>query len=412
MNFFRRTALKLALKGVDLSLTSPEGWGMGGPTWSKVSVSDTTQLQISAAFSAIKLITETIGAMPLHLYEKKRDGSRERAVNHPLYDLIHGMPNDYMTAVDFKEAIATSIVTQGISYSLVNRFESTGRVVSIHPVHKSKVTYTVLPDGSIEYKLSRRNGAQTTHKRDDLCPVRGFGGVGDIEGYAPHRLMPNAYALAVAVEKYGSDFFGSGGRPLGLLMTEHEFKAEQRESIRENFAKYVMESWQSGKMPLLERNTKYQQITTANNEAQFIETRKHQIAEIARIYRVPMHMLMEMDRATYANAEQENSQFLNYTLSPYLVRIQTGLNASLLSEKDRKTYFFEFDTKGILRGDSQQRAIYYKDMRTAGAMTQNEIRGLENLPRIDGADDLHVPLNMAPVGQLSQILTGEKNGQN
>lgn len=410
MNFFRRTALKLALKGVDLSLTSPEGWGMGGTTWAKVAVNDSTQLQISAAFSAIKLITETIGAMPLHLYEKKADGSREKALNHPLYELIHGAPNQYMTAVDFKEAIATSIVTQGISYNYVERFKSTGRVISITPVHKSKVTHEVRNDGTIIYRLSRRNGQQTEHDRIDLCPIRGFGGVGEIEGYAPHRIMPNAYALAIAVEKYGSDFFGSGGRPLGLLTTEHEFKAEQRDAIRENFQKYVLESWQSGKMPLLERSTKYQQITTANNEAQFIETRKHQIAEIARIYRVPMHMLMEMDRATYANAEQENSQFLNYTLSPYLVRIQTGLNAGLLSADDKKKFYFEFDTKGILRGDSQQRAIYYKDMRTAGAMTQNEIRALENLPRIDGGDDLHVPLNMAPVGQLSEILTGGKNG--
>lgn len=411
MNYFRRTLLRLALKGADLSLVDPTGWEWigSGPTWSKMPVGDATQFQIAAAFSAIRLIAETIGTLPLHLY-RRTDKGRQKATDHPLYSLVHDQPNEYMTAVEWKESMAVSIITMGQAYNPVARFESTGRVISIQSVHKSRVQPEKQRDGSIMYWLTKPDGSRVLMSRRDICPVRGFGGTGELEGMAPHRLHSNSLALTMAVEKYGAEFFGSGGRPLGVLTTESEFREEQRDKIRANFAKYVRESWQSGQLPLLEKGTKYQQVTTKNDEAQFLETRKHQIAEIGRIYRVPLHMLMEMDRATYANSEEERSMFLEMTLLPYLVRIAQALNSCLLTKEERRTHYFEFDVNGFLRANSGARAQFYKDMRTAGAITQNEIRRWENLPEVDGADDLHVPLNMAPVDQLTAILSGNKKG--
>lgn len=411
MNIFQRTMLRLALKGADLSLTDPAGWQFltGGGTWAKVSVTPDTQFKIPAAFSAIRLIAETVGTLPLHLY-RKTDKGRVKATDHPLYPLITEQPNAYMTAVDWKEAMAVSLATMGQAYSVVDRFESTKRVISIQPVHKSRVKPEVKPDGSLTYWFTRRDGTRVEKRREDVCPVRGFGNSGDLEGFAPHALQSNSMALTVAVEKYGAEFFGGGARPTGVLTTDLEFKEDQREKIRTGFNKYVRESWLSGLLPILERGLKYQPVTTPNNDAQFLETRKLQIAEVARIYRVPLHMLNEMDKASYNNSEQANKHFLDYTLLPYLVRIEQALNSCLLlPEERRKGLYFEFDVRGLLRGDSQQRAMYYQTMRLTGAMSQNEIRVLENMDTRDGADDLHVPLNMAPSDLLRRIQTDNMN---
>lgn len=412
MNVVQKLMLRLALKGTDLTLTNPQGWQLvgGGTTWAKVPVMPDTQLQISAAFSAIRLIAETVGTLPLRLLQKTDQGT-QRLTDDPRYTLVHDQPNQYMTAVEWKEAMTVSLATMGQSYNYVEAFESTGRIVSIQPVHKSRVKPDIKSDGSIDYWLTLRNGQRVALPRERICPIRGFGGVGDLEGYAPHQLHANSLALTVAVEKYGAEFFGSGGRPSGVITTKTEFGEKSREQIRQGFAKYMRESWLAGELPVLDSDTQYQPVSTPNNDAQFIETRKLQIAEVARIYRVPLHMLMEMDKASYANTEQANKHFLDYTLLSYLRRIESGLDSSLLTAKERaQGMFFQFDVRGLLRGDSTQRAGYYVQMRNAGAMTQNEIRELEDLPHHPGADDLHVPLNMAPSDMLASYLNGKAQG--
>lgn len=415
MNIIRRGLLQAAtwaLKSADISLTNPllaRVLGVG-PTWAKVNVTETTQLQITTAWSAVRLIAEAVGTLPLHLYRTTAKG-RERAKDDPRYELVRWQPCDYLTAPEWKESMVVSLATMGQAYNPVTRFESTGRVISIQPVHKSRVTPEVRQDGSIVYHLTDRNGRQRTLTRRDVLPVRGFGGVGDLEGFAPHRMHTNSLALSVAMEKYAAEFFGSGGRPQGILKTKTEFPGESREQIRAGFAKYLLESRASGELPVLDGETDYQSISTPNNEAQFIESRKLQIAEVARIYRVPLHMLMETEKASYNNTEQANKHFLDYTLLSYLTRIEAALNSCLLEPSERTAgMYFEFDVNNLLRGDSQQRASYYMQMRQAGAITQNEIRTRENLPLVDGADDLHVPLNMAPSDQLAEILNRNKGG--
>ena len=413
MNIIRRSLLGVAgwaLKGADLTLTNPAGWQMAGAgeTWAKVKIGDTTQLQITTAWSAVRLIAETVGTLPLHLYRTTPKG-RERAKDDPRYALVRWQPCDHLTAPEWKEAMVVSLATMGQAYNPVTRFESTNRVIEIQPVHKSRVQPEVQADGSLVYWLTDRRGQRRKLTRRDVMPVRGFGGVDDIEGYAPHRIHSNSLALSIAMEKYASEFFGSGGRPQGILKTAAEFPGESRDQIRASFAKYLQASRAKGELPVLDSKTEYQPISTPNNEAQFIESRKLQIAEVARIYRVPLHMLMETDKASYNNTEQANKHFLDYTLLAYLTRIESSLNSCLLEPGERAAgMYFEFDVNNLLRGDSTQRAQYYVQLRQAGAITQNEIRTKENLPLIDGADDLHVPMNMAPSDMLGEILTRNK----
>lgn len=415
MNIIRRGLLQaasLALKGAGLSLTNPADWAtLGiGPTWAKVNVSEMTQLKITTAWSAIRLIAEAVGTLPLHLY-RTTDKGRERAKDDPRYELVRWQPCDYLTAPEWKESMVVSLATVGQAYNPVTRFESTGRIIEIQPVHKSRVQPEVQRDGSILYWLTDRNGQRKALRRRDVLPVRGFGGAGELEGFAPHQMHSNSLALSVALEKYAAEFFGSGGRPQGVLKTKAEFPGESRDQIRANFAKYLQESRASGELPVLDSETDYQAISTPNNEAQFIESRKLQVAEVARIYRVPLHMLMETDKASYNNTEQANKHFLDYTLLAYLTRIEASLNSCLLDSSERRAgMYFEFDVSNLLRGDSSARADQYLKLRQASAITGNEIRDRENLPRMEGGDDLYAPLNMAPVDLLRDRYTQDKGG--
>lgn len=414
MNIIRRSLLGAAgwvLKGTDLTLANPQGLVLGGGrTWAKVDVSDKTQLQITTAWSAIRLIAETVGTLPLHLYRTTARG-RERAKDDPRYALVRDQPCDYMTAPEWIESMVVSIATRGQAYNKVDSMESTGRILQIQPVVKDRVQPEVKADGSIVYWLTDRHGKRVPCTRRQIMPVRGFGGVGQLEGYAPHQIHSNSLALSVALEKYAAEFFGSGGQPIGIITTKADFGEQTRDQIRAGLSKYIRASREKGEHPVFDGDTQYKPISTPNNEAQFIEARKLQIAEVARIYRVPLHMLMEMDKASYSNTEQANKHFLDYTLMAYLVRIEAALNSCLLTAAERAAgMYFEFDVNGLLRGDSTQRADFYLKMRQATAMTGNEIRGRENLPEMEGADDLLVPLNMAPTDLLRRQFDDEKGG--
>lgn len=410
MNTLQRIALRFALKGTELSLTDPVGWGPNLSTWAKVSVGEETQYRITAAFRAIRLISETVGTLPLGLY-RKTDRGRVLATDHPLYDLVTYQPNPNMTPIEWKESMAVSLVTMGQAYNYVSRFASTGRVFSIQPVPKMRCRPELKMDGSIVYHYTTLQGRLLELQRRDVCPIKGFGGVGTLEGMAPHQVHQESMALSMAVERYGAQFFGSGGRPIAVLETElsdtgSNKTPEQVEIIRKTFAQRVRESWAEGLLPVLPRGLKYKPVATDNNEAQFTETRKYQVAEVARIYGVPVDMLEESEKTSYNKGELANKRLLDYSLMPYLVRIEQGLASSLLTAEERRAgMYFKFNVRHLLRGDSQQRAAYYLAMRAAGALTQNEVRELEDMDTLEGADDLHVPLNMAPSDLLRQIQT-------
>lgn len=412
MNLFRRAMARtaaLALKGAGLTLDNPQGWDIlgTGRTWANIPVSASTQLQITTAWSAIRLIAETVGTLPLHLYRTTTKG-RERAKDDPRYPLVRWQPCDYMTAPEWKEAMVVSLATVGQSYNPITRFDSTGRILEIQPVQKSRVQPEVLRDGSIRYWLTDRHGQRRALTRREIMPIRGFGGVGELEGYAPHHIHGNSLGLSVALEKYAAEFFGSGGQPLGIITGNYEPGELTRDQFRKSVSRYIRESREKGEHPFFADGTKYTPVSTPNNESQFIEARKLQIAEVARIYRVPLHMLMETDKASYNNTEQANKHFLDYTLLSYLTRIEASLNSCLLEPAERASgMYFEFDVNGLLRGDSTARADQYLKLRQASAITANEIRARENLPLVEGADDLVAPLNMAPLDQLRQERKGE-----
>lgn len=388
-----------------MRLDEPGGWfgsrGRSGP------VSDAQMMSLTAAWRSVKIITETVGTMPLHL-KKRTDDVAINAKDHPLYDKLHSQSSPYQTSQAMIEQLVMSLCLWNQAYI---RLRGVGNYASMYSISPAFVKPRVINNGADLVWDVTENGGTVTLGIDQIVPIDGFRFPGALEGMCVAGMQREAFSLAIAAEEYGSKFFQTGGRPSGILTSETFLKKDQRDQVRESFKKLLkggdVESM--GDINFLEGGIKYQPISTAPDDAQFLNTRKFAVLEVSRIFGVPPHMLSELERATYSNAEQNNREFLAYTLLPYIKRIETAINVFMLSPNDRRSYFAKFSVEGLLRADSVGRAAYYREGRVGGWLTQNEIRRLEDLPRKEGADDLHVPLNMAPSDKLMEVLGSEES---
>lgn len=406
------TAIKHALvnstqPGSPLRLDSQAGWFGSGRAHSR-HVTDRQMLSLTAAWRSVKIITETVGSLPLHLMERTGDVPL-RARSHPLYDRLHTKSSKYQTSSAMIEQLVMSLALWNQAYI---RHPGIGTRSELYAISPAFVKPVVINNGADVVWHVTENGTTSILTLDEITPIDGFRTPGALEGMAVAGMQREALSLAMAAEDYGARFFSTGGRPTGVLTTENVLKENQRNQLREKFSKLLSggDLEDMGGLAVLEGGFKYSAISTSPDEAQFLQTRKHAVLDIVRIFGVPPHMLGEMDRATYANAEQNNTEFLTYTLLPYLRRIEDGINAFMLSDADRRKYFAKFSVEGLLRADSSGRAAFYREGRVGGWLTQNEIRRFEDLPRHEGADDLHVPMNMAPSDQLMEVI-GNKTSE-
>lgn len=381
------------------------------------SVDTTTALQISAVFSCVKILAESVACLPLHVYQTDGKGNKTLATEHPLYYLLHDSPNDEMTAYSFKENIMLHLLTNGNSYSQI--LYKGGKVAGLYPLQSDRMTVKRQDNGERVYSYRPTTGenehmkstAEIVLRQQDVLHIPAMG-IDGLHGYSPIAMARNAIGVAIACEEFGAKFFQNGARPSGILKVPHVLKDPQK----------LSESWQaayggenSGKTAVLEEGVEYQQLSVNQNDAQFLETRKFQIAEIARIFRVPLHMLNELDRATFSNITQQSLEFITYTLTPWLVRLEQGFNKSLFSEKERRQYFVKFSVEGFLRGDYETRMRGYQTALQSGIMTVNEIRGLEDLNAIaaeEGGDFHLVNGNMAKLQDAGAAYAQKNEGGN
>ena len=366
-----------------------------GRSISGKTVNETTALQISAVFACVKILAESVACLPLHVYQQDGKGNKTLATKHLLYYLLHDSPNSEMTAYTFKETLMLNLLTSGNSYSQIPR-DNSGRVLGLYPLISSRMTVKRDDNGELVYTYRPSTGENkhmtkpeevTLRQRDILhIPALGFNGV---IGFSPIAMARNAIGVAMATEEFGAKFFENGARPSGILKVPHVLKDPQK----------LSESWQSaygganaGKVAVLEEGVTFEQLSVNQNDAQFLETRKFQIAEIARIFRVPLHMLNELDRATFSNITQQSLEFITYTLTPWLVRLEQAFNKSLFTEAERGKYFVKFNVDGFLRGDYETRMRGYSTALQSGIMSVNEVRELEDLNAVPAEEggDLHL----------------------
>ena len=352
-----------------------------GSSISGKSVNTTTALQISAVFACCKILAESVACLPLHVY--RQDGkSKTLATDHSLYPLLHDAPNSEMTAYSFKETTMLHLLTSGNAYSQIFR-DKINRVVSLFPLLPDKMTvkrdntgkriYTYRPATSENPHMT--TSAEITMQEKDVLHIPALSNDG-LFGYSPIAMAKNAIGVALACEEFGAKFFENGARPSGVL--KHPGVLKDPDKLRESWQKIYGGSANAGRVAVLEEGTSYEPISVNQSDAQFLETRKFQIAEIARIFRVPLHMLNELDRATFSNITQQSLEFITYTLTPYLVRLEQGFNKALFSETERGKYFVKFSVEGFLRGDYETRMRGYATAINQGIMSVNEVRSLED----------------------------------
>ena len=376
---------------------------MGGSAAGK-NVNERSAMQMTAVYSCVRILAEAVAGLPLHLYRYKDDGGKEKALDHTLYNLLHDEPNKEMSSFIFRETLMTHLLLWGNAYAQIIR-NGKGEVIALYPLMPNKMTVDRDENGEIYYAYNRssdeaikESGTVYLTSRDVLhIPGLGFDG---LVGYSPIAMAKNAIGLAIAAEEYGSKFYANGAAPSGVL--EHPGTIKDPARLRENWNSTFGGSANSGKVAVLEEGMKYTPISISPEQAQFLETRKFQINEIARIFRVPPHMVGDLEKSSFSNIEQQSLEFVKYTLDPWVIRWEQSLSRSLLTPDEKKKYFFKFNLEGLLRGDYASRMSGYATARQNGWMSANDIRELENLDKIPselGGDLYLINGNMLPLGR-------------
>lgn len=387
---------------------------MGNSTAGKP-VTERSAMQMTAVYSCVRILSEAVAGLPLHLYRYKEDGGKEKALDHPLYHLLHDEPNPEMSSFVFRETLMTHLLLWGNAYAQIIR-NGKGEVIALYPLMPDRMTVDRDKNGRLYYKYTKSNDDAPTMENgsvildpSDVLHVPGLGFDG-LVGYSPIAMAKNAIGLAIAAEEYGSKFYANGAAPSGVL--EHPGTIKDPARVRDSWNSTFGGSSNSHKVAVLEEGMKYTPISISPNEAQFLETRKFQINEIARIFRVPPHMVGDLEKSSFSNIEQQSLEFVKYTLDPWVIRWEQALYRTLLSEDEKKTLFFKFNVEGLLRGDYASRMNGYATARQNGWMSANDIRELENLDRIPaelGGDLYLVNGNMLPLVSAGAAYANNNN---
>ena len=389
---------------------------MGNSTSGK-RVNERSAMQMTAVYSCVRILSEAVAGLPLHLYQYTDKSSKEKAVENPLYFLLHDEPNTEMTSFVFRETLMTHLLLWGNAYSQIIR-NGKGEVVGLYPLMPDRMTVNRDEKGRLYYEYMVSSDDAKTLKDGtvrlspyDVLHIPGLGFDG-LVGYSPIAMAKNAIGLAIAAEEYGSKFYANGAIPSGIL--EYPGTVKEPDKVRESWNAGFGGSSNAHKIAVLEEGMKYTPISISPNEAQFLETRKFQINEIARIFRVPPHMVGDLEKSSFSNIEQQSLEFVKYTLEPWLVRWEQAMQRSLIPQDDKSKYFIKFNVDGLLRGDYQSRMQGYATARQNGWMSANDIRELENLDRIpaeDGGDLYLINGNMMPL-LMSGAAYGKEENQN
>jgi len=340
-------------------------------------------MQTTAVYACVRILAEAIAGLPLRVYRYKADDGKEKAVGHRLYHLLHNEPNPEMTSFVFRETLMSHLLLWGNAYAQVIQ-DGRGQVMALYPLLPNKMDVARSANGELTYTYRRDaeesrvspDSGTVTLRRDEVLHIPGLGFDG-LVGYSPIAIAKNAIGMAMATEEYGASFFANGANPGGVL--EHPGVVKDPKRVRESWNTVYQGSSNSHRIAVLEEGMKFQAIGIPPEQAQFLETRKFQINEIARIFRIPPHMIGDLEKSSFSNIEQQSLEFVKYTLDPWVVRWEQALQQSLLLPSEKPRYFVRFNVDGLLRGDYQSRMSGYAVGIQNGFFSPNDVRRLEDL---------------------------------
>lgn len=354
-----------------------------GRTTAGKPVNENTAIQTTAVYACVRILAESIASLPVHVYKYKEGGGKELLTSHPLYTLLHDEPNNEMTSFVFRETLMSHLLIWGNAYAQIIR-DGSGKVLELYPLLPNKMSVERTDKGEIYYVYTRssdenpkfKEHGQIILKKDDVLHIPALGYDGLI-GYSPIAMAKNAVGMTLACEEYGASFFANGATPGGVL--EHPGVLKDPGKVRESWNSVYRGSNNAGKVAVLEEGMHYQQIGIPPEEAQFLETRRFQLNEIARLYRIPPHMIGDLEKSSFNNIEQQSLEFVKYTLNPWVIRWEQALQKALLLPGEKGKVIIKFNLDGLLRGDYASRMQGYATGRQNGWFSTNDIREMENL---------------------------------
>jgi HK97 family phage portal protein len=360
-----------------------------------VLVTPDTALTFSAVYAAVRVISETISQLPFNYYKKTPQG-REIDYNNPLNYLVHNEPNPYQTKYVFFDTMITSLLLYGNCYAHIQR-NNVGIVEALMFIHPEDVVVRV-KNNRIIYHVSKKG----EYDASDIIHIPDLTRDG-YKGESRIAVARDNISLGIAAQTYGKNFFESGGKISGVLRHPAQLGGEAMKTLSQQWHHTYHTGYAgSFKTVVLEEGMDYKPIQLRPDEAQFLATRKFSILEISRIFRVPPHLLGDLERATFSNIEAQGIEFVQYCISPLLTKIEQEFNKKLITESMRHICYFEHNTNALLRGDSKARSEYYSKLFSIGAISPNEIRRKENMNDIPNGNSYYVPMNMLDTKQKNK----------
>lgn len=376
-----------------LAAPAPELIALFGasPSASGVAVTPETAMRCPTVYASVKVLAESVAQLPLHLYRRTTDGGKERAADHPLAALLHDQANDWTSAAEFRLFMQTALCLYGNAFAFINR--SGGKIAELIPIPSPNVTVEI-DKTTMEpiYKVSIGEAAPRVYDRSEIFHLRALG-TSPYIGMSPVMQAKEAIGLALVMEEHGARIFSAGARPGGVFKYAKTLGPDAMKRLRDSFNAGHAGGENAGKTLILEDGMDFEPLQFNSVDLQFLELRRHQVAEIARVFRIPLHLLQELERATHNNAESMGQQFLSLTLLPWLKLWEGAIRRALLTPEERAEYHPEFLTNDLARADLAARFDAYAKAVTNGLLSPNEVRSAENRAPYPGGDQFRLPLN-------------------
>jgi HK97 family phage portal protein len=354
-------------------------------------VSPDSALRLAAVYACVRILAETMASLPLVVYQRRADGGKDKVTDHWLYRLMAKRPNRFQNPFEWREMLQGHLALRGNAYNQIIT-NPRGEIIELMPIHPDRVKIELLPSGEYRYRVTDRSGTEVILPRGEVWHLRGLSSDG-LMGMSPIELARENLGMALAAQDYGARFFANDAKPTGgWIEFPGTFKDNEAKKVFRESYQQAQSGANRGKVLVLENGMKFHEVGVTNKDAQFLELRKFQITDIARLFRVPPHMIADLERATFSNIEQQSLEFVMHTMTPWAERWEASIESELLLEGD--DIEIEFDFANLMRGDAASRSSYYQSGIQNGWLTRNEARIAENLNPIDGLDQPLRPLNM------------------
>jgi HK97 family phage portal protein len=374
--------------GGTYSVVSDSGaWTYTGPSNAGPSVNQASSLTYSAVWSAVRAISEGVASLPLQVFRRDVNGGRNKATDHPLYKILHDRPNPEMGALQFRETLLAHVLTWGNGYAEIER-DPAGNIIYLWPLRPDVCQPVRDKNGDLYYQYGN-----IIFLPDEILHIKGLSFDG-VKGYSIISQAKESIGLGLALENYGTSFFGNGAKPSGVISVPGKLNTEAIQNMRKSWEEMHSTSRNSHRVAILQNGVSYQSIGIAPDDAQWMASRSFQLQEIARWFRIPASKIGDKSGTSYSSLEQDNLNFLQETLRPWLIRIEQEISMKLIKDPD---VYAEHNQDALLRGDSASRSAFYASALAWGWLSRNEVRALENLPSSGpNGDSYMTPKNMDP----------------